>query len=147
MTFAEVETSARIQAHKLVLENMAKKEKGKTTDEYIEELEAMIEKANDGEPFAPWLLPQIRTTAMNMVILDKLQQSIEDEDSLTMSTTGSMGQQKIDVNPLLGQYYKAQQVLMNQFEALGLTAKRRQSGDSQDKNDDMMVALLNEAKK
>jgi hypothetical protein len=122
---------------------MAKK---KTTDDYIDELKRMVVEANDGKPFQGWLLPQLRATAMNMVILDKLQSTIEKEDSLTMSMNGSMGQQKIEVNPLLGQYYKAQQVLMDQFTLLGLTMKGKKTTGGGDDSDDPMASLYNEAK-
>ena len=119
----------------------------KKTSDYIEELKQMVVEANDGKPFPGWLLPQLRSTAMNMVILDKLQEAIEKEDSLTQSMTGSMGQQKIEVNPLLGQYYKAQQVLMDQFAKLGLTMKDN-AGKARDDDDgnDPMASLYNEAK-
>ena len=122
---------------------MAKKKK---TDDYIDELKTMVVEANDGKPFQGWLLPQLRATAMNMVILDKLQSTIEKEDSLTMSMNGSMGQQKIEVNPLLGQYYKAQQVLMDQFTLLGLTMKGKKTTGGGDDSDDPMASLYNEAK-
>jgi hypothetical protein len=122
---------------------MAKK---KTTDDYIDELKTMVVEANDGKPFQGWLLPQLRATAMNMVILDKLQSTIEKEESLTMSMNGSMGQQKIEVNPLLGQYYKAQQVLMDQFTLLGLTMKGKKTTGGGDDSDDPMASLYNEAK-
>jgi hypothetical protein len=122
---------------------MAKK---KTTDDYIDELKKMVVEANDGKPFQGWLLPQLRATAMNMVILDKLQSTIEKEESLTMSMNGSMGQQKIEVNPLLGQYYKAQQVLMDQFTLLGLTMKGKKTTGGGDDSDDPMASLYNEAK-
>ena len=119
----------------------------KKTSDYIEELKQMVVEANDGKTFPGWLLPQLRSTAMNMVILDKLQEAIEKEDSLTQSMTGSMGQQKIEVNPLLGQYYKAQQVLMDQFAKLGLTMKDN-AGKARDDDDgnDPMASLYNEAK-
>ena len=102
--------------------------KNDKTSEYIEELKDMIQQANDGKPFSPWLLPQLRATAMNMVILDKLQSAIEAEESLTSSMTGSMGQQKIEVSPLLDKYYKAQSVLIDQFAALGLNNKGKRTG-------------------
>lgn len=116
------------------------------TQEYIDELKTFVKHRNDGA-FDPWLMPILRATAMNMVILDKLQEAIEKEDSLTQSMTGSMGQQKIEVNPLLGQYYKAQQVLMDQFAKLGLTMKDN-AGKARDDDDgnDPMASLYNEAK-
>lgn len=118
----------------------------KTTDDYIEELKDMMIQANEGKPFSPWLLPQLRATAMNMVVLDKLQKAIEQETSLTTSMTGSMGQQKIEVNPLLEKYYKAQNVLINQFISLGLTNKGKKQADGQ-VNDDPMADFYADAKK
>ena len=119
--------------------------KTKTTSDYIDELKEMVIQANDGRPFSPWLLPQLRATAMNMVILDKLQTAIEKEDSLTTSMTGSMGQQKIDVNPLLDKYYKAQDLLINQFSVLGLNLKGKRQGD--DSQDDPLADFYANAKK
>ena len=120
-----------------------------TTQDYIEELKQMVVEANDGKPFPAWLLPQLRSTAMNMTILDKLQEAIDKEKNLVTILPGSTGQQKMTVNPLLDKYYKAQQVLMSQFAALGLTCKS--SGSDRDSGteefDDPMASLYNEAKK
>lgn len=120
--------------------------KTKTTSDYIDELKDMVVQANEGKPFSPWLMPQLRATAMNMVILDKLQSAIEKEQSLTLSMTGSMGQQKMNVNPLLDKYYKAQDVLINQFAALGLNCKSKRQCDG-DANDDPMAEFYSDAKK
>ena len=95
---------------------MAKKN---TVRKYIEELKQMIE-VRTGAACEPWLLPQIRATASNMVILDKVQAEIESVDSLVIANYGSMGQQKSEVNPLLAHYDKMQRTLMMQFETLGL---------------------------
>lgn len=83
---------------------------------------------------------------MNMVVLDKLQTAIEKEDDLTMSMTGSTGQQKINVNPLLDKYYKAQDVLLDQFAALGLTSKSKRKADDAT-NSDPMAEFYSMAKK
>ena len=115
----------------------------KTTSDYIDELKEMVVQSNDGKPLAPWLVPMIRSTAMNMVILDKLQDEIAKSD-LTTSMTGSMGQQKIEVNPLLDKYYKAQDILMRQFASLGLTAK--QSATADDSKKDNLIDWLEDAK-
>ena len=120
--------------------------------EYIEELKQMIE-LRTGKPFELWLMPQLRATAQNMVLLDRIQEAIALEDDLTTSMTGSMGQQKIDVNPLLLQSDKCQRTLLQQFEALGLnynTAKGKvatnggSAADNTAANDDpVLAALLN----
>ena len=123
------------------------KDNKKTTDDYIDELKDMVVQANDGKPFSPWLMPQLRATAMNMVVLDKLQTAIEKADTLTDILPGSMGQQKISVNPLLDKYYKAQDVLLNQFSALGLNAKRSRKSDDDNPTDDPMANFYANAKK
>ena len=118
--------------------------------QYIGELKEMIEKRT-GKPFELWLMPQLRATAQNMVLLDRIQEAIALEDDLTTSMTGSMGQQKIDVNPLLLQSDKCQRTLLQQFEALGLnynTAKGKiatnggSAADNPAANDDPVLAAL-----
>ena len=113
------------------------------TNIYIDELRELIEKRNDGG-FDPWLMPMLRSTAMNMVILDRLQEELE-KNNMTTSMTGSMGQQKIDVNPLLDKYDKTQNTLIKQFDALGLTAKGKGRNDTSDADDDdpVLAALTN----
>ena len=118
---------------------------------YIEELKNAIEQRT-GEKFQIWMMPQLRAAASNMVILDRIQDAIIEEEALTNSMTGSMGQQKIEVNPLVDKYNTLNRTLMDQFKDLGLnlnTAKGKVGGggsaDSQD--DDPLAAMLMEAKK
>lgn len=71
--------------------------------------------------FDIWLMPQVRATAMNMVMLDKLQATLSDEKTnLIMSMPGSTGQMKTDAHPLLVHYDKMQRTLIQQFQALSL---------------------------
>ena len=95
---------------------MAKK---KTAHAYELELKRMVE-ARTGVACEIWLMPQVRATAANMVMIDRIQDELLESDSLTDLRTGSMGQQKIEVTPLLPHYDKAQRTLMMQLEALGL---------------------------
>ena len=95
---------------------MAKK---KSAKQYEAELRKMI-KARTGLECEPWLTPQIRTTAMNEVMLDKIQEELEDLSSLIVPVVGSQGQMKNEVSPLLPHYDKVQRTLLMQFEALGL---------------------------
>ena len=95
---------------------MAKK---KTAHAYEQELKRMVE-ARTGVACEIWLMPQVRATAANMVMIDRIQDELLESDSLTDLRTGSMGQQKIEVTPLLPHYDKAQRTLMMQLEALGL---------------------------
>ena len=113
--------------------------KSKTTQDYIEELKSSIEKKTD-TAFDPWLMPMLRATAMNMVILDKMQDKLEKEN-ITNSMTGSVGQQKIEVHPLLDKYDKMQNTLVRQFEALGLTNKGKAGGGGGSDESDVDLVL------
>lgn len=93
--------------------------KNKTAHAYELELRKMI-KSRTGADMEIWLLPQVRATAANMVILDKIQAEILNADSLMQMVPGSMGQYKNEVSPLLPHYDKAQRTLLMQLEALGL---------------------------
>ena len=93
--------------------------KTNTAKQYEAELRRMI-KARTGADCEAWLTPQIRATAMNMVMLDKIQDEITDMDSLITTLPGSTGQLKNEVSPLLPHYDKTQRTLLMQLEALGL---------------------------
>ena len=93
--------------------------KTKTAKQYEAELRRMIKARTDAACEA-WLTPQIRATAMNMVMLDKIQDELTDMDSLITPVPGSMGQLKNEVSPLLPHYDKTQRTLLMQLEALGL---------------------------
>ena len=93
--------------------------KQRTAHAYELELRKMI-KSRTGADMEMWLLPQVRSTAMNMVMLDKIQDELMEEDALITPVPGSMGQMKNEVHPLLPHYDKCQRTLMMQLEALGL---------------------------
>ena len=123
----------------------------KTSKQYVSELRRMI-KARTGADCEPWLAPQIRTTAMNMVMLDKIQDELLDMDSLINPVPGSMGQIKNEVSPLLPHYDKTQRTLLMQFEALGLnysTTPSKVKEDTKkgvDTEKDGLSNLLNQAR-
>lgn len=91
----------------------------KSAHGYELELRRMI-KSRTGADCEVWLYPQVRATAANMVLLDKMQEELAGEDSLVSSLTGCSGQQKVPVNQLVAAYDKAQRTLMKQLESLGL---------------------------
>ena len=93
--------------------------KQRTAHAYELELRKMI-KSRTGADMEPWLLPQVRATASNMVMLDKVQRELEKADDLVTLVPGSQGQMKSEVSPLLPHYDKMQRTLLMQFEALGL---------------------------
>ena len=123
----------------------------KTSKKYEKELREMIE-ARTGAACEPWLTPQIRTTAMNMVMLDKIQDELTGMDSLITPVPGSMGQLKNEVSPLLPHYDKTQRTLLMQFEALGLnysTTPSKVKEDTKkgvDAEKDGLTNLLNQAR-
>lgn len=93
--------------------------KPKTAHAYELELRKMIE-SRTGAKMEMWLLPQVRATASNMVMLDKVQRELESADELVTLVPGSQGQMKNEVSPLLPHYDKLQRTLLMQLEALGL---------------------------
>lgn len=93
--------------------------KQRTAHAYELELRKMI-KSRTGADMEAWLLPQVRATASNMVMLDKVQAELEDTSRLVTLMPGSTAQMKNEVNPLLPYYDKMQRTLMLQFEAIGL---------------------------
>ena len=105
--------------------------KPKTAHAYELELRKMI-KSRTGADMEPWLLPQVRATAANMVMLDKVQQELLDTTDLVKLVPGSMSQIKNEVNPLLPYYDKMQRTLMLQFEAIGLNYKTTPSKVKED---------------
>ena len=105
--------------------------KQKTAHAYELELRKMI-KSRTGADMEAWLLPQVRATAANMVMLDKVQQELLDTTDLVKLVPGSMSQIKNEVNPLLPYYDKMQRTLMLQFEAIGLNYKTTPSKVKED---------------
>ena len=93
--------------------------KQRTAHAYELELRKMI-KSRTGADMEMWLLPQVRATASNMVMLDKVQRELESADELVTLVPGSQGQMKSEVSPLMPHYDKMQRTLLMQFEALGL---------------------------
>ena len=94
--------------------------KQRTAHAYELELRKMI-KARTGADMEIWLTPQVRATAMNEVMLDKIQdEMVNSPKKLADWNDGSTGQMKFEAHPLLPHYDKLQRTLLMQFEALGL---------------------------
>ena len=94
--------------------------KQKTAHAYELELRKMIE-SRTGAKMEMWLLPQVRATAMNQVMLDQIQDELcNGTRKLADWGDGSTGQMKFEAHPLLPHYDKLQRTLLMQFEALGL---------------------------
>ena len=96
--------------------------KQRTAHAYELELRKMI-KSRTGADMEAWLLPQVRATASNMVMLDKVQAELEDTSRLVTLMPGSTVQMKNEVKPLLPYSYTMQRTLMLQFESIGLNYK------------------------
>ena len=117
--------------------------KKRTSRSYELELREMI-KSRTGADMEMWLLPQVRATAANMVVLDKIQDEILSTKSLVSSVNGSSGQTKYEVSPLLPHYDKCQRTLLMQLEAIGLNysttpSKVKEKVKTGGDNDDPMV--------
>ena len=94
--------------------------KQRTAHAYELELRKMIE-SRTGAKMELWLLPQVRATAMNEVMLDQIQEELTNGSrKLADWGDGSTGQMKFEAHPLLPHYDKLQRTLLMQFEALGL---------------------------
>ena len=125
--------------------------KRKTAHAYELELRKMI-KSRTGAKMEEWLLPQVRVTAMNEVMLDKVQDELEEKESLVEMVSGSMAQMKNEVSPLLPYYDKMQRTLLLQFEALGLNYKTTPSKVKEDAKKgvdtekDGLTSLLSQAR-
>jgi len=94
--------------------------KQRTAHAYELELRKMIE-SRTGAKMEMWLMPQVRATAMNEVMLDQIQEELTNGTrKLADWGDGSTGQMKFEAHPLLPHYDKLQRTLLMQFEALGL---------------------------
>ena len=92
----------------------------------------MIE-ARTGAKMEIWLLPQVRATAMNEVMLDQVQEALTDGTrKLADWGQGSTNQMKFEEHPVLKTYDKLQRTLLMQFEALGLNYKTTPSKVKED---------------
>ena len=92
--------------------------KPKSADAYEKEIVKMIEARNGS--FDNWLTPQVESAAMNRVILAQIHGEIASAKNLTITVSGSMGQEKREPHPLLAVYDKMQRTLLQQYAALGL---------------------------
>lgn len=113
---------------------------------YELELKRLI-KVRTGKDSEPWLLPQIRSTAKNEVILDKIMEELEREQSMVAIVTGSQRQTKNEVNPLLPYFDRLNRTLLLQFEALGLNynttpSKVSESAKPGGEEDDVLARTL-----
>ena len=94
--------------------------KQRTAHAYELELRKMIE-SRTGAKMELWLLPQVRATAMNQVMLDQIQEELTNGTrKLADWGDGSTGQMKFEAHPLLAHYDKLQRTLIQQFQALSL---------------------------
>ena len=118
----------------------------KTAEEYQEEIRQMIIECK-GECKA-WYMLRIRSLAMNLVILDKVQNEILSAKGLIMQKHGSTGQIKDAVNPLLPYYNQLQNTVLKQFNGLGLNIDDGTNADDTSATDttDPMEQLYRDSK-
>ena len=111
----------------------------------------MIEKRT-GSEFDVFLTPQVTTCAQCWMMLTKVHKELMNASSLVTVVTGSQGQDKEGVNPLLPYYLKLQAELRLQFQSLGLNWNATPSKivDSTKKgvdDSDPMIAFLEQSRK
>ena len=130
---------------------MAKKQQQepptKSAQDYEKEIKQMIIECK-GE-CKLWYMLQIRSTAMNLAILDRVQREILSAKDLIKTKSGSTGQIKSEVNPLLPYYDRLQNTLLKQFKALGLQMDAPDSSDDdkeQDTAPDPMLQFYEESR-
>lgn len=113
-------------------QSTTKKHRLPTTVEGYEDL--LIEKIKERtkSEFDEFLLPQVSACAQTWAMTDKIHKTLMAAKNLTSVLTGSTGQQKEDVNPLLPYYLKLQAELRLQLEALGLNYKATPSKIKED---------------
>lgn len=95
--------------------------KKQTIEQYERQIKKLIE-ARTGEKAEAWMALPIRTAAMCLVTLDKMQGELE-KAPLTVMERGSQGQQKTVVNPLIAAYKDMHRTMIMHYESLGLTYK------------------------
>ena len=95
--------------------------KKQTIEQYERQIKKLIE-ARTGEKAEAWMALPIRTAAMCLVTLDKMQEELE-KAPLTVIETGSQGQQKTVVNPLIAAAKDMHRTMIMHYESLGLTYK------------------------
>ena len=92
----------------------------KDLDWYENQLTQMVKFRRNVESVDPWLEIPIHTAAMNWQTMEKVHQEIMKGD-LTLLESGSMGQVKTVVNPLLAQYKELQRTMLLHYKAIGLS--------------------------
>lgn len=119
--------------------------KTKTTEQYERQIKKLIE-ARTGEKAEEWMALPIRTAAMCLVTLDKMQAELE-KASLTVLETGSQGQQKTVVNPLIAANKDMHRTMIRHYESLGLTYKneptRINTSAKKESEDEGVTGFLN----
>lgn len=119
-----------------------KKTKLKSLKSYMNDVEKMVCEEYGCVP--PKLVVLIRKTAQDMRMLDRIINEIESEEDLTSVETGSTGQIKTVVNPLIPYYDKYSSRVTDDLYNLGLTSRKQASktDDQSKKKDDPLSELL-----
>lgn len=118
-------------------------------DDIMKDLKAQVEERT-GLPFPEFLLPIVRLTSSNLQMIDHIHEKILEDDLISIET-GSMGQSKVVVTPLLPYYDKLQRTATVQLEKIGLTysatpSKITESTKNGGMGDDPMEQFLKAAR-
>ena len=118
-------------------------------DDIMKDLKEQVEERT-GLPFPEFLLPIVRLTSSNLQMIDHIHEKILEDDLISIET-GSMGQSKVVVTPLLPYYDKLQRTATVQLEKIGLTysatpSKITESTKNGGMGDDPMEQFLKAAR-
>ena len=118
-------------------------------EDIMKDLKAQVEERT-ALPFPEFLLPIVRLTSSNLQMIDHIHEKILEDDLISIET-GSMGQSKVVVTPLLPYYDKLQRTATVQLEKIGLTysatpSKITESTKNGGMGDDPMEQFLKAAR-
>lgn len=96
--------------------------KKKKITEYEAQLKDLI-KDRTGMECEKWMDLPIHTAAMCLVMIDKMQEELEKDSPFVTLETGSTGQAKVVMTPLVAAYKDMQRTMIMHYENLGLSYK------------------------
>ena len=120
--------------------------KEKSVAQYERELRKEVCERKKLEACPAWLNGLVHDAAVCCVMRDKLERELLSSD-LTMMVVGSMGQTKMEVNPLLPHLDKVNRTLLQMRESLGLSytatpSKMNESTEEGGSEDKVAAAVL-----
>lgn len=117
-----------------------------TTEQYERKLKKLIGDRT-GTKCEQWMDLPIHTAAMCLVMIDKMQEELEKGSPFVTLETGSSGQSKVVMTPLVAAYKDMQRTMIMHYENLGLSYKNdpnRITGSAKKEEDGGVSNWLND---